>query len=190
MTVRGNHYIGYPQVFNLVIYFRGSMNHTVVAVFGFTKPSLKYSPALCRRASTAVLTVQKEKHLLDTITKGDCVGCCYKNAIRCYSLRSNSYTKQHQSKRHALMPLRTLTSAAPSDALGVKTVKEEGEVSVKVVEDALPAKFEEGDWTDEMQWVKSQESKSVLLPPKDVSDIDILAPELRPTFNLAAYVNK
>ncbi|XP_045122400.1 transcription termination factor 3, mitochondrial-like [Portunus trituberculatus] len=163
------------------------MNHTVGAVFGLAKPLLKYSPALYRQASTAVFKVQQEKCLLDAITKGDCAACCYKNAIRYYSLRSNSYTKEHQRKRHVLMSLRTLTSPAPGDALGVKG---ESEVSVAVVEDVSPAKLEEGEWINEMQWVKSQESNSVLLPPKDVSDIDVLAPELRPTFNLAAYVNK
>lgn len=46
------------------------------------------------------------------------------------------------------------------------------------------------DWTTEMKWITSQESRDVLLPPKDSSDIDVLSPELRPSFNLAAYVNR
>lgn len=54
----------------------------------------------------------------------------------------------------------------------------------------LPVSDKEGDWTTELEWVKSRETRNVLLPPKDVSDIDVLAPELLPSFNFAAYVNK
>lgn len=161
------------------------MNKTVGAVLGVARPAMKCSPALCRQASAAVLTVQQRNHLLDPI--GDRAVCCYKTAIRCYSLRSSSYTKQHQRKRHALLQLRALTCPAPGDGLSVTG---EDKVSVEVVEDVPTVRLDEGDWTQEMQWVKSQENSSVLLPPQDVSDIDVLAPELRPTFNLAAYVNK
>ncbi|XP_063844168.1 transcription termination factor 3, mitochondrial-like [Scylla paramamosain] len=161
------------------------MNHMMGAVFALAKPTVKHFPALCRQTSTAVVIVQQEKHVANAIPKGDHFVCCYKN-VRCYSLRSNSYTKPHQRKRHMLMHLRALTCPAPGDALDEKG----DQVSVEVVEDVLPVRLEEGDWTDEMQWIRSQENNSVLLPPKDVSDIDVLAPELRPTFNLAAYVNK
>lgn len=82
---------------------------------------------------------------------------------------------------------RDLSSPAPGDAQGEKS-KWKG--SLEVVEDVPQARYEEENWMDEIEWIKSQETESVLLPPKDVADIDVLGPELRPSFNLAAYVNK
>lgn len=45
------------------------------------------------------------------------------------------------------------------------------------------------DWTREMKWVVDHETRNVLTLPMD-KEVDVLAPQLRPTFNLAAYVNK
>ncbi|XP_045601353.2 transcription termination factor 3, mitochondrial [Procambarus clarkii] len=57
-------------------------------------------------------------------------------------------------------------------------------------EGSLPMSGEEGNWSSEMKWIMSQETKDVLCPPKDLSDIDGLTPDVRPSFNFAAYVNK
>ena len=85
------------------------------------------------------------------------------------------------------MHIRALSYPAPGDNLPEKT---EDKPSIEIVEEVSLASHEEDDWTKEMQWIRSQEIESVLLPPKDISDIDVLAPELRPSFNLAAYVNQ
>ncbi|CAL4058709.1 unnamed protein product, partial [Meganyctiphanes norvegica] len=54
----------------------------------------------------------------------------------------------------------------------------------------LPISFKEGDWDSEMQWIKTQENNDILSEPSCPSEIDNVATALRPTFNLAAYVNK
>lgn len=46
------------------------------------------------------------------------------------------------------------------------------------------------DWTREMEWVVGHETRNVLTPPMDTAEVDVLAPQLRPTFNLASYVNR
>lgn len=81
------------------------------------------------------------------------------------------------------MQHRGLTSLVSSD-----NVETDQYVSVDVVTNVAQAGHE-GDWTDDMNMIKSQENSSVL-PPRDASEIDVLAPELQPSFNLAAYVNK
>lgn len=156
------------------------MNHTLSTVFGLARRSVKCSPTLCRQASSSAFTMKPEKHLDTGI-------CCYKNPIRYYSSKDNIPTKQHTRNRHALIHFRGLSSLATGNALGDK---DELNTSLEVVEDVPPARYEEVNWADEMKLIKSQESGSVLLPPKDVADIDVLAPELRPSFNLAAYINK
>lgn len=83
------------------------------------------------------------------------------------------------------MQLRNLNSPVPSN-----NVETDQYLPDDVSKDASLVSCEEEDWTDEMNLIMSQESKSVLIPPNDVSEIDVLAPELRPSFNLAAYVNK
>ncbi|XP_069950768.1 transcription termination factor 3, mitochondrial [Cherax quadricarinatus] len=71
------------------------------------------------------------------------------------------------------------------------TMKENVCDSVALLEEECSFPVSENeDWSSEMKWIKSQESKDVLSPPKDLSEIDNLSPELRPTFNLAAYANR
>lgn len=161
------------------------MSHTLNSLLGLTKCPVRYFPAVCRQASTSVLS-GKQSQLLNTTPKSvngewSCKGC-----VRYFSLRTRSYTKLYGSNKHMLTQLRGLSSPVPSD--NVEEVNQD--VAVEVVKDASPVSYEEGDWTDEMDWIKSQESKSVLAPPRDASEIDVLAPDIRPSFNLAAYVNK
>ncbi|KAK3892633.1 hypothetical protein Pcinc_003522 [Petrolisthes cinctipes] len=72
---------------------------------------------------------------------------------------------------------------------------DESRVAVSIVPDVVLSSGGgggggDGDWRSEMEWVLSQETSDVLTPAKDITQVDALAPELRPTFNLAAYVNK
>ncbi|XP_076037453.1 mitochondrial transcription termination factor 3 [Oratosquilla oratoria] len=64
------------------------------------------------------------------------------------------------------------------------------ENSISVMEEPNLNLGPEGDWSSEMAWIMEQEDRNPLAPPKFMEDIDDVAPELRPTFNLAAYVNK
>lgn len=84
------------------------------------------------------------------------------------------------------MQLRNMSCSVVSDNAG--EINEHP--SIEVVKNTSPVSYVEGDWTDEMNFIKSKEKKSVLIPPSDGAEIDVLAPELRPSFNLAAYVNK
>ncbi|XP_042213385.1 transcription termination factor 3, mitochondrial-like isoform X2 [Homarus americanus] len=89
--------------------------------------------------------------------------------------KSNSdlITTTKSSRTHELMP--------QEEVCGSVTLMEEIDI---------PVSDEDGDWTSEMRWITSQESRDVLFPAKDVSEIDALSPELRPSFNIAAYVNR
>ncbi|KAG0717104.1 Transcription termination factor 3, mitochondrial [Chionoecetes opilio] len=162
-----------------------AMNHTLNVLLRVAKSPVKYSPALWRQISTSVFVVKHEHNFLTTIHERDIDKCYYKNAVRYYSFKGNNDTK-HVRNRHALMHLRDLSSPAPGGELSENELKG----SVEVVKDVPQVIYEEENWIDEIQWTRSQKSESVLLPPSDVSDIDVLAPELRPSFNLAAYVNK
>lgn len=65
--------------------------------------------------------------------------------------------------------------------------------SVSIVDEFrpnLPASFKDGDWDSEMKWIRSQEQKDLFSEPSCPSEIDNVTTALRPTFNLAAYVNK
>lgn len=161
------------------------MSHTLNSLLGLTKCPVRYFPAVCCQVSTSVFS-GKSSQLLNATPKSangerSCKGC-----VRYFSLRTSSSTKLYASNKYMLIHLRGVSSPVPSD--NVKQMDQH--VSVEVVKDASSVSYEEGDWTDEMDWIKSQESKSVLAPPRDASEIDVLAPEIRPSFNLAAYVNK
>lgn len=159
------------------------MSHTLSNLLGLVKSPSRYSPVVCRQASTLVF-IGKQNYLLNiTPQKGEWY--C-KGFVIDYNLRRSSYTKQYERYKHTPMQLRSLSFLASSQNLDEK----DQHVSVEVVKDASMVSYEEGDWTDEMKLIRSQESKSVLIPPSDASELEVFAPELRPSFNLAAYVNK
>lgn len=62
--------------------------------------------------------------------------------------------------------------------------------NIVTIVDNVVVSEHDSDWTKEMEWVVDHETRNVLTPPTDTAEVDVLAPELRPTFNLAAYVNK
>lgn len=159
------------------------MSHTLSSLLGLVKSPIRYSPAVCRQASTSVF-IGKQNHLLNLTPENGEWYC--KGSVIDYSLRTSSYTKQYGRNKHTLMQLRSLSFLVSSDNLE----ENDQHVSVEVVKDASVVSYEEGDWTDEMNLIRSQENKSVLIPPSDASEMEVFAPELRPSFNLAAYVNK
>ncbi|XP_042887372.1 transcription termination factor 3, mitochondrial-like [Penaeus japonicus] len=60
--------------------------------------------------------------------------------------------------------------------------------SVSVVDETLPSNFGTSNWENEMK-LSDLKTRDVLVSLKDPSEIDLLSPELRPTFNLASYLN-
>ncbi|XP_037782555.1 transcription termination factor 3, mitochondrial-like [Penaeus monodon] len=131
-------------------------------------------PCLRKRVFTCSL-VQTKKYRKILYTGFECNGTVTR--INTFLPKSRSYAKDL-----------TYNLDGKND---LEIVNKDKEVKfVSFVGETLPSHFEDSNWENEMNLLKELETRDVLVPLKDAHEIDLLSQEVRPAFNLAAYVNR
>lgn len=131
-------------------------------------------PCLRKRVFTCSL-VQTKKYRKILYTGFECNGTVTR--INTFLPKSRSYAKDL-----------TYNLDGKND---LEIVNKDKEVKfVSFVGETLPSHFEDSNWENEMNLLKELETRDVLVPLKDAHEIDLLSQEVRPAFNLAAYINR
>nr|XP_027209981.1 transcription termination factor 3, mitochondrial-like [Penaeus vannamei] len=149
----------------------------------------------CRRTTT-VLTAMCSQHTVVPCLRKGVLTCSYvqtKNhrklvvsGFDCSDNITRTNTLLHKSRSYVKDAAHDLDRKK-----NLEVVNNDKKVKlVSFVGETLPSHFEDSNWENEMNLLKEFETRDVLAPLKDTHEIDLVSQEVRPTFNLAAYINR
>lgn len=149
----------------------------------------------CRRTTT-IMTAMCSQHTVVPCLRKGVLTCSYvqtKNhrklvvsGFDCSDNITRTNTLVHKSRSYVKDAAHNLDRKK-----NLEVVNNDKEVKlVSFVGETLSSHFEDSNWENEMNLLKEFETRDVLAPLKDTHEIDLVSQEVRPTFNLAAYINR